>query len=477
MESIDNIVGSSTPKHFFDQRRKSIFLDYLLATSTHGLRSVGRAYSKYNRYFWVLIFMVAFGFMFYFVISAVLQYYAYPTQTKVEIQLDRRMAFPAVTICSGNPYRYDTVNASLIAYFYRIAGANATYNQSVLNSLLLPLIIDLYSRNQTAELLSIGFQLTDYLLSCTYNGIDCSNAFTASMSSAMGNCFTFNWKASGKLFTISDYGDTVLIREGLSMMFYLPQEFFFPLAPADVGLVITLHNNDELPIPTETGLYLQPGASHLITYRKSEITFLSAPYTTCTSIVTDDLRALYESTFLNSTAATDVFYSEALCLELCQQAYIYSTCSCILPAPFYTRKVFTIDGTLVSAPFCNVFTIDVTCAFRAKQQLFADDNLLKTWCSRCVSQCSQTDFQTDLSAQSALSDGDREMWRETLLSGQSNISVLVPSNFTQNFDYYFNRNYLKVLITCGSKYVTEYNQEAKLTIIDTFSAIGGQTGL
>jgi hypothetical protein len=415
--------------------------------------------------------------MFYFVISAILQYYAYPTQTNIEIQLDRHMAFPAVTICSGNPYRYDTINASLVSYFYRLYPLNTTYNQSVLNSLIIPLIVDLFSRNQTAELVSIGFQLSDFLLVCSYNGIDCSNAFTSSISSAMGNCFTFNWKASGNVFTISDYADTLLIREGLFMSFYTPQELLFPSTWFDVGLVITLHDNDELPVPIDTGLYLHPGASHLITYRKSETTFLPSPYTQCRSDVSDDLRTLYQTTFLNSTASTEVIYSESLCLELCQQAYIFSQCSCILPMPFFTRKVFTIDNVLVSAPFCNTFSAQTLCALRAKQQLAADDDLLALWCSRCTSQCSYTDFQADLSAQSAPSEGDREQWSELLLNGQYNSSVLLPSDFSQRFDYYFNRNYLKLQVSCGSKYVTEYQQEAKLTIVDTFSSIGGQTGL
>jgi hypothetical protein len=477
MQTIDNIVGSTNAKHFVEQRRESIIIDYLLATSTHGLRSVGRAYSKFNRLCWVLMFTVAFGFMFYFVISAILQYYAYPTQTTVEIQLDREMAFPAVTICSGNSYRYDNINASLVSYFYRLNSPNTTFTQAILNSLAMPLIVDLFRRNQTEELVSIGFQLSDYLLSCSYNGISCSDVFTASISPAMGNCFTFNWKASGNVFKISDYGETLLIRDGLSMSFYVPQELFFPASLFDVGLVITLHDNDELPIPTETGLFLQPSASHLITYQKSETTFLPSPYTNCTSDVSDDLRALYMSAFLNSTASTEVVYSDSLCLELCQQAYIFSQCSCILPMPFFTREVVTINGVLISADFCNVLTSQLSCAFLAKQQLSANDSLQTLWCSRCVTQCIHTDFQTTLSAQSAPSEGDREQWRELLLSGQYNTSVLLPSDFAQRFDYYFNRNYLKVLVSCGSKYVTEYKQEAKLSIIDTFSAIGGQTGL
>jgi acid-sensing ion channel 5 len=477
MQTIEHIVGSAEPKDLIEQRRKSIILDYLLAASTHGLRSVGRAYSKTNRIFWAFTFAVAFGCMLYFVTSSILQYYTYPTQTSVDIRLDRNMTFPAVTICSGNPFRYDTLNTSLISYFYRLVPPNTPFNQTVLNSLVIPLIVDLFSRNQTSELVSIGFQLSDYLLQCTYNGINCSNVFTASISPAMGNCFTFNWKALGNVFTISDYGDTLLIREGLSMSFYIPQELFFPTTLYDVGLVVTLHDNDELPIPTETGLYLQPGASHLITYQKSETSFLPAPYTNCTSDITDDLRALYASTFLDPTASNDVTYSDDLCLELCLQAYIFSQCSCILPLPFYARKVLTIGGVSVSADFCNTFTAQTSCAFSAKQQLFADAQLLTLWCSRCVSQCTHTDFQTDLSAQLAPSEGDREYWSALLLSGQYNTSVLFPSDLAQRFDYYLNRNYLKLQVTCGSKYTIEYNQEAKLTLIDTFAAIGGQTGL
>ncbi|CAF3823936.1 unnamed protein product [Adineta steineri] len=477
MQTIDNIVGSANPKHFVEQRRRSIVLDYLLTASTHGLRSVGRAYSKYNRNFWVFTFTVASGIMLYFVISAILQYFAYPTQTKVEIRLDRHMAFPAVTICSGNAYRYDTINASLVSYFYRLMSPNTTFNQTILNSLLIPLLTDLFSRNQTKELVSIGFQLSDFLLECTYNGINCSNVFTPSISPTMGNCFTFNWKSSEKVFTVSDYGDTIVVQEGLLMSFYLPQELFFPSRWFDIGLVVTLHDNEELPVPTETGLYLQPGASHLITYQKSERTFLPAPYTNCTSYVSDDLRALYASTFIDPTASTEVAYSESLCLELCQQSYIFSQCSCIFPIPFYARKVFTIDGILVSADFCNTFTDQPACVFRAKQQLSADDNLLAKWCSRCASQCNHIDFQTNLGAQGAPSQGDREYWNEMLLSGQYNTSVLFPSDFAQRFDYYLDRNYLKLAVSCGSKYTIEYNQEAKLSIIDTFSAIGGQTGL
>jgi hypothetical protein len=70
------------------------------------------------------------------------------------------------------------------------------------------------------------------------------------------------------------------------------------------------------------------------------------------------------------------------------------------------------------------------------------------------------------------------VWASVLLSNQSNsTSVALPSDFAANYNYYMDANYLKVQVMCASQYVSIYKQEAKLSIVDTFSAIGGQTGL
>jgi hypothetical protein len=163
---MESIVGEMQPKPFVEQRRRSIVADYLLSASTHGLRSVGRVYSACNRFFWIVIFTIAFGLMLVFVVSTIVEYYSYPTQTSTEIHLDRKMPFPAVTVCNANPYRLDKMNTSLVAFFYRLFPSNATIDQNFLDSLAIPLVVDLFNRNQTEELWSIGFQLSDILLDC-----------------------------------------------------------------------------------------------------------------------------------------------------------------------------------------------------------------------------------------------------------------------------------------------------------------------
>ncbi|CAF1068437.1 unnamed protein product [Adineta ricciae] len=474
---MDNIVGSTKSKHFIEQRRRSIVIDYLIATSTHGLRGVGRAYSKSNKIFWIITFTFATGLMFYFVISAILQYFAYPTQTNVEINLDPQMNFPAVTICSGNPNPYKRINASLVDFFYRLYPSNVTFNQSFLNSLQIPLYIDLFNRNKTEELQSISFQLTDMMLSCTYNGISCLNAFITSITPSFGNCYTFNWKTSTPFFTLNNFSSTFVARDGLAMSFYIPRESYFPTTLFDAGLVILLHDNNELPIPEENGLSLTPGLSYYLTYRKSETTFLSAPYTQCTSAVADDLLSLYQTTFINQTASEITAYSESICRELCEQSYTFSQCSCIVPSDFFTRLIYTLDGHLIAANICSPFGGQLECSFNSKQRFDADSELQTLWCDRCHPQCQHTDFSIDLSSMAAPSTAELEQWRRLLINGTNASTILVPDDFAQRFDYYFERNYLKVLVACGNKYVTKYSQAAKLSFVDTFSAVGGQTGL
>ncbi|CAF1229736.1 unnamed protein product [Adineta ricciae] len=474
---MESVIGETQPKSFVQQRRRSIVIDYLLATSTHGLRSVGRAYSAWNRCFWILIFMTAFGLMLVFVVSSIIEYFNYPTQTSTLIRLDRKMPFPAVTVCNTNPYRRDKLNESLVKYYYQQFPSNSSINLSVFDTLAIALIVDLFNSNKTEELSLIGFQLSDILLGCQFNGIDCSNSFTRSLTSGLGNCFTFNWKTSSPLFTLADFGNSFLLKEALQLTFYVPRESSFPADYFNIGINLLLHDNEEFPLNIENGLTLAPGFAHLITYRKSLETYLPHPYSACTSAVSDDLRALYKTTYGDTNISETIVYSESACNELCGQAYIFSQCACILPIPFFARYVFKLDGSLAYARTCRPIASEFACALGAKKQFAASDDLQTLWCAHCTSQCKYTHFAMDISAQAAPSDAVKASWATTLLNSNNTTSFLAPPDFAQRYDYYMNQNYLRVELACGSKYVMEYTQEPKVSFTDVFSSIGGQTGL
>ncbi|CAF3027199.1 unnamed protein product [Rotaria sp. Silwood2] len=225
----------------------------------------------------------------------------------------------------------------------------------------------------------------------------------------------------------------------------------------------------------KNSIRLRPGLAHTITYRKSQTVFLPKPYTNCTTEVGRNLRHIYEVIF-DPHLARQVAYSEALCYELCEQAYIFSQCSCILPIPFLMRYVFSLDhDQLLIANSCIPTTLEENCALTARQKIALNASLMATWCSRCAPQCKHTQFPIDFSALPAPTAQQKASWKNDLLKNHFNMSL--PHDFAENYDAYMDASYLRVTVTCASPYVTTHKQQAKLTLIDTFSAIGGQTGL
>lgn len=130
---------------------------------------------------------------------------------------------------------------------------------------------------------------------------------------------------------------------------------------------------------------------------------------------------------------------------------------------------------LILANCCDPTTSQSACATKTREQFASDPTLRTKWCSRCVPQCTHTHFFTELSALNAPTPQQKLTWSKILLRNQSRIAL--PDDFDKHYDRYMNANYLGVSITYGSQYVTINKQQAKIGIVDTFSAVGGQTGL
>ncbi len=74
------------------------------------------AVRAHNRIFWSISFVVFTGVTLYFIIEAVLAYFAYPTQTSVGFSDQWPQAFLAVTICNYSPVRYNQFIGSYLNY-------------------------------------------------------------------------------------------------------------------------------------------------------------------------------------------------------------------------------------------------------------------------------------------------------------------------------------------------------------------------
>ena len=198
---------------------------------------------------------------------------------------------------------------------------------------------DLFNHNKTEQMLSYGFQWEDILLDCSYNGYDCRTMWTRTLSPFLGNCYTFNRQTVDRrtpLFRINYInGQNQVLHSGLQMTFYLNVELYFPVIEYGFGLTGILHNPDEQPLIRYSGRRFAPGFEHGLVYEKSLSTYLGSPYTQCTQVIRDDMRALYQL-FDNNT---DFIYSETVCLELCQQTFMYEQCGCIYPVYFFLNQV------------------------------------------------------------------------------------------------------------------------------------------
>lgn len=261
----------------------------------------------------------------------------------MNIRLNRSQVFPAVTICSGNPLRFDKYLPPLINYLIKnnltVSPTNISRDEIYYGAY--NFLVDLFNQNKTAEIMSYGFQWEDILLDCVYNGYDCRKIWMKSIVPFLGNCYTFNRQTidrKTKLFQINDVnGQTQSIHHGLIITFYLNIELYFPTVEYGLGLSAILHQPDEQPLIRYSGQRFAPGFEHSIVYENSVSTYLGSPYTVCTRTMSDEMKALYNLFDSN----TDYVYSETVCLELCYQKYMYEQCGCVYSVFFFLNRVRT----------------------------------------------------------------------------------------------------------------------------------------
>lgn len=180
-------------------RRQSIFREFALNTSTHGLPGIARSQSKHNCIFWTISFIVFMVVMIFFVTQTIINYFQYPTQTSIAIVIERSQAFPAVTFCNYSPARFDRVIGPFLNYTNSINVTNTN------DTTIFTLRQANYLRQFFQEQLNADepvdqyfFTLETMLMDCIYNGMACTaNDFISFLSSVRGRCFTFNAKLKG----------------------------------------------------------------------------------------------------------------------------------------------------------------------------------------------------------------------------------------------------------------------------------------
>ncbi|XP_069503495.1 amiloride-sensitive sodium channel subunit gamma [Ambystoma mexicanum] len=83
---------------------------YCLTTNTHGCRRIVVSKGRLRRLIWILLTLVAVGLIFWQCALLIMSFYSVSVSITVTFQ---KLVFPAVTICSLNPYKYSQIKPYL----------------------------------------------------------------------------------------------------------------------------------------------------------------------------------------------------------------------------------------------------------------------------------------------------------------------------------------------------------------------------
>ncbi|CAF0968518.1 unnamed protein product [Rotaria sp. Silwood1] len=449
-------------------RRRSIIREFCLNTSTHALPGIARSESFHNRAFWSISFLIFTGIMIYFILKSIMNYFDYPTSIDVSYNSDWQQYFAAVSFCNIAALRFDRFIEPFLNFTNSLSIPNTNDTTTISeyqSKFIWPFLVDQVNKNQSLE--DYFFPLSTMLQECAYNFEKCTSAdFISFVSPSYGLCYTFNAKLKNNTDDSLRLGNFYGGAGILSLSLYAHSYQYVPYSTDAAGVLVLIHDNKQVPMIETSGIELEPGRRHKISYRKKKTNFLSSPYTDCTNKISDLMKAV-----LNTYYPADYIYSQSSCYQSCQQTYVYEQCGCVNPYFWYIRWVVQL-GTddMIFAPVC--YPGD-NCFDKASKKLFASASLMKNYCSDCLQECSTNSFVLQTSSSTSYIDSKIDVIKNFI----ENSSVPVPNNWSTTWRQHIYENYLTVNILRETRIVETSTQTSTLGLVDVISNIGGQTGL
>ncbi|XP_038044543.1 uncharacterized protein LOC119719240 isoform X2 [Patiria miniata] len=176
----------------------------------------------------------------------------------------------------------------------------------------------------TAEEISqYGHQFSDFILQCTYDGIDCTyGQFIHIQNEKYGNCFTFNYREeSGEAVRNSSRTGE---QSGLSLTLFVEQDEYLSLHGREVGVRVSITTPDVAPLPANEGINLSPGAVTSIGVRYNVISRKPHPFGTCQVNTTTVLEIVNGKIVQVETNN----YNRKHCLRVCVLQKVLQICNC-----------------------------------------------------------------------------------------------------------------------------------------------------
>ncbi|XP_077861953.1 degenerin unc-8-like, partial [Saccoglossus kowalevskii] len=169
---------------------------------------------------------------------------------------------------------------------------------------------------QTGEMNTLGHQLNDFVLDCTFDDVECDmeKDFRTFYDDRYGNCYQYNYKEP-------DDPDQLLstktgVKYGLKLTLFTEQEEYISVYGRDSGARVVIHPPYMTAMPWSEGITIEPGKITSIGIKETRVYRQPAPYGTCVT------TTHYETDY-------GKYYKASACEESCIQDRMMEYCRCV----------------------------------------------------------------------------------------------------------------------------------------------------
>jgi hypothetical protein len=208
MKSVNVNLNPKNSKHDgFSKKLTLLIKDWLESSSFHGVDKLIRTKFILVKITWLVLILSSSCLCVFFVGRSVQDYLDHQVTTEIRIFDKLKIDFPAITICSRNPFssrdsvqylKLIAMSNNLSSIFDEVFSFDSKLSTpekiSKLKQLEKVALINVYSKNMSLnERTKFSPPLDELIIDCRFSGIKCKSAdFEQVYISNYGNCFRFN---------------------------------------------------------------------------------------------------------------------------------------------------------------------------------------------------------------------------------------------------------------------------------------------
>ncbi|XP_052822091.1 uncharacterized protein LOC106880211 [Octopus bimaculoides] len=312
-----------------DEKPSSMFLDFAMTCSLHGLKNAfSKSSKKPQKVLWLLLLMTCIAAALFQILDRILYFYQYPVSVLLDVNYNDSLLFPTITICNQNKFR--ATEAYKLGIYRMIENVNKAENRSFAFSsefIQQAKAMNISERDLRQQ---IAHTKEDMIIDCHWSSERCAPENFTTIFTDEGVCYSFNTDASNPVKVASSGTEN-----GLRLTLNVEQYEYMSGGQKSVGIKVLFHNSHDVPTIKDLGLASATGTNSFFGLQVVEVIGLPKPRGVCED---RKLNLFYK-------------YSRSSCEAECITYALVETCGCRLS---YMPKVND------SVPLCSLVSF-ITC--------------------------------------------------------------------------------------------------------------------